>query len=394
MLNRQENHLIFILVISTFTSALAGIFLQIYIFRLSGFPGTIIFNLFLFISLLLTYLFSGFLLRKYSTHLLIGSSFIVNILAYLLIILLQTNAVNYLALIGLIFGISAGNFWSGFNLSQYILTSQHSRNTYFGKSLSFIQIASAIGPLFGGAIVIVVNYLTKNSYAGYYFLFLIVVFINLFLFANTKKLPNYTGIQFSFRDLINHQRSKKWKIVLGQNFIGGLYDAAFNTIFAILLFLILKNESLIGGARTGMLLFVSLTSILGIKLLAKHNWLYIFGTFGTVLSIVIFAVFQNWLGIILFGLINGLATPFFSIPLSLAILNTIDENKLPWQKKYHMLLERDGILGFARVLSYIFLLILFTLYNKEQVARDWMIAIAIFPLITGFLLYKQYKIKD
>nr|MBI5456020.1 hypothetical protein [Candidatus Levybacteria bacterium] len=394
MLSREENHLIFTLVISTFASALAGIFLQIYVFRLSGFPGTVIFNLFLFISLLFTYLFSGFLLKKHSTHLLIGSSFIISILAYLLVILLQANAVNYLSLIGLIFGISAGNFWSGFNLLQYILTNKHSRNAYFGKSLSLIQIAAAFGPIFGGVIVMAVNYLTKNSYAGYYFLFLIVVFINLFLAINTKKLPKFTGIEFSFKDLINHQRSRKWKIVLGQNFIGGLYDAAFNTIFAILLFLILKNESLIGGTRTGMLLFIALTSIIGTKLLAKHSWLYIAGTLGTAVSIVIFAVFQNWLGIFLFGLINGLATPFFSIPLSLAILNTIDENKLPWQKKYHMLLERDGILGFARVISYIFLLILFTLYNKEQMAKDWMIAIAIFPLITGFLLYKQYKIKD
>jgi YQGE family putative transporter len=393
MLSREEKYLIFIQVIATFASAIAGIFLQIYIFRLSGFSGTVFFNLFLFISLLGTYLFSGFLLRKHTTHLLIGSSFIINILGYLLIILLQANAVNYLAVIGLIFGVSAGNFWSGFNLSQYILTNQHSRNTYFGKSLSYIQIASALGPIFGGITVIIVNYLTKNTYTGYYFLFLVVVLINLFLFANTRKLPAYTGIQFSLKDLINHQRSKKWKIVLGQNFVGGLYDAAFNTIFAILLFLILKNESLIGSVRTGMLLFVALTSIVGAKLLAKHSWLYITGALGTALSIVIFAIFQNWIGIFLFALINGLATPFFSIPLSLAILNTIDENPLPWQKKYHMLLERDGILGFARIISYILLLIFFSIYNKDDVAKNWMIAIAIFPLITGFLLYRQYKIK-
>ena len=394
MLSREENHLIFIQVISTFASAIAGIFLQIYIFRLSGFQGAVIFNLYLFIALLFAYLFSGLLLRKHTTHLLIGSSFVVNILGYLLIILLKANAVNYLAVIGVIFGLAAGNFWSGFNLSQYILTSQHSRNTYFGKSLSFTQISSALGPIFGGVVVILVNYLTKNSYMGYYFLFLIVAFIYLFLVINTKKLPVYTGIQFSFKDFINHQRSKKWKIVLGQNFVLGLYDAAFNTIFAILLFLILRNESLIGGVKTGMLLFVALTSIIGAKLLAKRGWLYIAGTLGTALSIVIFAVFQNWLGIFLFALFNGLVTPFFSIPLSLAILNTIDENNLPWQKKYHMLLERDGILGFARIISYIFLLILFTVFSKENVAKNWMIATAIFPIIIGFLLYKQYRIKE
>lgn len=393
MLSREENHLIFIQVIATFASALSGIFLQIYIFRLSGFQGTVILNLFLFVSLLFTYLSSGFLLRRHSTNLLIGSSFIVNILGYLLIILLQTNAVNYLALIGLVLGVSAGNFWSGFNLSQYILTNQHSRNAYFGKSLSLVQVAYALGPILGGIAVITVNNLTKNVYTGYYFLFFIVVLVNLFLFVNTKKLPSHTGIEFSLKDLIHHQRSKKWKIVLGQNFVGGLYDAAFNTIFAILLFLILKNESLVGGTRTGILLFVSLTSIVGAKFLAKHSWLYIIGVLGTALSIVIFALFQNWIGIFLFALINGLATPFFNIPLSLAILNTIDENQLPWQKKYHMLLERDGVLGFARIISYIFLLILFTTYNKEEVARNWMITIAIFPLITGALLYKQYKIK-
>ena len=393
MLTKHENHLIFIQVVSTFASALASIFLQIYIFRLAGFTQTMVFNLFLFISLFIFYIFSGYLLRKHSTHLLIGSSFIINIVGYLLIIVLQANAVNYLIYLGLIFGMSAGNFWSGFNLSQYILTSQDSRNVYFGKSLSLIQIASALGPILGGIIVVSINYLTKNSFSGYYFLFFLVAVINIFLFINVKKLPIYTGVQFSLKDFINHQRSKKWKIVLGQNFAGGLYDAAFNTIFAILLFLVIKNESLIGTTRTLMLLFVAITSIIGARLLKRYNWLYVVGSLGIALSIVTFALFQNWLGIFLFALINGLATPFFSIPMSLAILNTVDENNLPWQEKYHMLLERDGVLGLARIISYIFLLALFTVFNKEDVSRNWMILIAILPLFIGFLFYKQYKIK-
>ncbi len=393
MLTKHENHLIFIQVVSTFASALASIFLQIYIFRLAGFTQTMVFNLFLFISLFIFYIFSGYLLRKHSTHLLIGSSFIINIVGYLLIIVLQANAVNYLIYLGLIFGMSAGNFWSGFNLSQYILTSQDSRNVYFGKSLSLIQIASAFGPILGGIIVVSINYLTKNSFSGYYFLFFLVAVINIFLFINVKKLPIYTGVQFSLKDFINHQRSKKWKIVLGQNFAGGLYDAAFNTIFAILLFLVIKNESLIGTTRTLMLLFVAITSIIGARLLKRYNWLYVVGSLGIALSIVTFALFQNWLGIFLFALINGLATPFFSIPMSLAILNTVDENNLPWQEKYHMLLERDGVLGLARIISYIFLLALFTVFNKEDVSRNWMILIAILPLFIGFLFYKQYKIK-
>ena len=393
MLTKHENHLIFIQVVSTFASALASIFLQIYIFRLAGFTQTMVFNLFLFIFLFIFYIFSGYLLRKHSTHLLIGSSFIINIVGYLLIIVLQANAVNYLIYLGLIFGMSAGNFWSGFNLSQYILTSQDSRNVYFGKSLSLIQIASALGPILGGIIVVSINYLTKNSFSGYYFLFFLVAVINIFLFINVKKLPIYTGVQFSLKDFINHQRSKKWKIVLGQNFAGGLYDAAFNTIFAILLFLVIKNESVIGTTRTLMLLFVAITSIIGARLLKKYNWLYVVGSLGIALSIVTFALFQNWLGIFLFALINGLATPFFSIPMSLAILNTVDENNLPWQEKYHMLLERDGVLGLARIISYIFLLALFTVFNKEDVSRNWMILIAILPLFIGFLFYKQYKIK-
>ncbi len=391
MLSREENSLIQIQALNYFVNSLAGIFLQIYIFRLTGFVGIVLFNLSSYAFLLIFYSISGFLLHKYSTNLLIRSGIIITILSYLTLVLLKTNAVYYLIPLGAVLGTGWGLYWSGFNLSQYVLTQSGSRNHYFGKGLSLSNVAFAVGPILGGLIVTFINSFTHQLYTGYYALFFIVVLVNLPLLLMTKDLPSHVGIKFSFRQYFKEKRITKWKIVLSQNFISGLWDVAFNTLSAVLLFLIIKNDAGVGSIRASILLFSAVVSFFAGKVLSRFKSFYIVGAIGTALGLIIFAVWQNWTGILLLGLLYGAFIPFLNVPLSSAILNTIDENKDAWQEKYYMFLDRDGILGIARVLSYVILYFLFLFFDKTIVAKDWFIAVSIFPLLLGVLLYKMYK---
>ena len=391
MLTTEEKLLLKIQTLTFIASALAGGFVQIYIFKLTGFTGVVFYNLIAYSFLLVTYILSGYILRRYSTAVLIRCGLFITTTSYLLLILLKENAVHYLPVLGMISGIAMGSFYSGFNLSQYILTHSHSRDHYFGKGQVFINLSYAIGPLIGGALISSINTVFNQNYVGYYVIFLIVVMINGYAFFVAKNIPHHTGIEFSFKDLLTHQRSKKWQAVLLQNINIGLYDVAYGTMFATLLYVIIGKESQIGIIRSCIMLLTAVVSFYAGKVISRFKKMYIFGAIGVTVSIIAFALQQTWLGIVLYGFFNGISAPFLNIPLSSVVLNTIDENKEIWQRKYAMFIERDGVLGIARVISYLVLFLLFSRFNKNVIAENSLVVMSIFPLILGILLFKTTK---
>src|SRR3990167_7187996 len=133
MLSKSENHLIKIISIFFFSGSLASLFLQIFLFRLGNFSTVALFNLTQLTFLLLLYMASGWLLKRFSTRILLRVSLLIFSVAWLLLIILGENSIHYVVLLGLIFGSGNGLFWSSFNLSQYVLTHQKRRESYFGK---------------------------------------------------------------------------------------------------------------------------------------------------------------------------------------------------------------------------------------------------------------------
>jgi len=356
------------------------------LFRLVGLRQVILFQLATYASLLIFYLASGWILKRFSSRTLVRLGLLLLSISWSSLVVLKEKSGFYLIPLGIIFGAGYGNFWSGFNLSQYILIQQDKRESYFGKSFGFTNIAAAIGPFLGGLLIVAGNFLFAWDFAGYYLLFLLVFVLNLGNFLLAARLPRHSGIDFSFRHILAHKREPAWKLVLVQQFILGLYDVAFGLLVGILIFLIVKSEATLGGVNTIMALLTAGSSFFAASLLLRHkNWFWL-GSFGISLGILSFAVFPNWWGIVLLGLFSGLAWPFLNIPLSVAILATIDKNRDAWQKKYHMFIERDGMLAAARVLNYLLLYFLLSGANEVSLARFWMLGIVLLPIVLGVLL--------
>src|SRR3989338_1005154 len=371
MLSNEENHLIKIQTFFFFSGSLASIFLQIFLFKLAGFNQVILFNITALIFLLIFYLTSAWTLKLTSSKRLIQTGLLTFSLMWVLILFLGEQSVYYIIPLGILMGIGHGHYWSGFNLSQYILTSQEKRDHFFGNQ--FLPI----------------------PFIGYYILFFIVLILNFLIFLFAANLPSHSGIEFDLTQIITHKRISNWKSVLSQQFLFGMYDHIFNTLSAILLFLILNSESQLGTLTTFSSFLTAVISFTAGRLLSKHKNLYKLGAIGASLGILFFGLLQNWVGIALLVIFFNIGTPFLTIPTSSAILNTIDEYKESWQKKYFLLLERDTVLGVARILSYILLFAIFNYYGKEEVAKNFLIFISIFPLLIGFLFGKmrwQYKI--
>lgn len=373
-----------------FAISLAGIFLNLFLFQLGGFRAVVSYGLTSLIFLFIVYFFSGYVLKKYSSVFVIRLGFLLFTILYVLLLVIGEKAVNYLVILGIINGVANGNYWAGYNLTSYIATHEQTRSEFFGKLNFFGNIASAFGPILGGALIFLFGLFTSKIF-GYITLFAIVSLVFFIAFLITAKLPEHKGNEFNFRAFIEHRRKTSWKVVLSQQFLYGLFDVSFSTFSSILMFLFLKEEFVLGSVNTVSTVVFALANILAIKILGKNKRSYIWAMIISPLALFLFALQQNWLGIFGLVIINNLFLPLLNITTSKAIYDVIDTEDEPWQQKYHFLVERDMALGAGRIITYAILLALFTPENQVSISKTWILIVPIFPLLIGLLqLYRDY----
>ena len=380
MLTVEENNLLKIQAVGFFSSSLVGIFTQFYVFKYLDFKGLVLYNFVQFVSLLVLYIASGYLLNKFSTKSLIKSSLLLTTLSYVLLLVFKERALDYIIVLGIISGSAAGLYWSGYNLSQYILTHAHSREHFFGRFMSVLNFASALAPLLGGLIV---------SYFGYTPLFAIVAALNLALYFMANRLPQHHGVEFSVSHLLSHVRSRRWVNSLKQNAVLGVYDTGLSMFIGVLLFVVLQDPTVVGFTRSAFYLISAIAGMFAGKIIASHKNITILMGILAMVGFVIIGISQSTLAVILFGILTGVSLPIIYVRYSSEILNAIDDNDSSWKNKYEMFIERDLALGVTRIGSLFLLLVLFTYFDKNVVAQWWMIVFSVFPLILGIMVTKN-----
>lgn len=386
----EERNLLIIQSIDALVHSMAGIFLTVFVFVNSDTQTTILFNLIGFAGLVFWFVLSGVTLKYVSSGSLIKTALLSSALFYLWIFIAKENAITNLIPLALLSGFTMGNYWAAFNLNQYIHTHQKRRVQYFGSGLALMNGAQAIGPLIGGAIIYAGNaYLPFIAHAGYALLFFVVFVILFVMTVLIGKLPTHELVQFSYSQIIHHKRQKHWLLVLAQQATLGLYDVSLGTVLAILTYLILKGEILIGMSQTITFILGSIGSIAASRYLQWNHRLYWIGAVGLCIGILLLALFTNFSGLIAFIVITGITAPFLNAWSSTVYFQSLDKYSGNWNNKYYLMMERDIALGLPRVASYFFLYFFVQLGNQVDLARKWLYVLAIFPLLIGYLL-KRY----
>jgi len=391
--DREERNLMLIQALDYFSSSLSGIFVTVYFYNHSDLKTTIFYNVIVYISTLFFYVISGWSLKKVSSAFLIRFSLITSALFFFLLFILKEQSIHYLIPLGLLLGFNAGNYWAGFNLNQYLFTNKEKRAEYFGTVTGIINALSAIAPLLGGAIIIVFNSTSLFGLdEGYSFLFFIVFLILLFMFFLANKLPSHTTPDFSYREIIFHKQSYYWKLILGQQLLLGLYDSSLGIVISILFFLILRSEFNLGGIQTIAYLLGAIGSIFSIKTFKKNKYSFWIGSIGLAIGIGLFGILHNLPGIICFIILTGFFAPFLNNWLSIVYYNSLDNYNSGWTKKYHLMLEREIVLGVSRIVSFLSLFVVLQYGNQYKIAHYWLYGLLFLPLFIGVLLHKMNRL--
>lgn len=387
-LSGDERKLLIIQGFDILAASLAGIFVTVFFYSHGDLKTTTLYNIAAFASMTLFYGLSGLVLRYVSSGTLMKLSLVAGSVFYLLLFFLNEHSIAYVIPLGILSGFSGGNFWAAYNLNQYILTHSGSRISYFGWGGAIFNLANALGPALGGLIITLVARTSLGVTNGYLVLFFLVAILNIITVFIIGKLPSHGIPNFSYRHIWEHRRTSRWKLVLGQQGVLGLYDIAIGTVTGILFYVILKNEADLGVLLTVASVFSMVASLYAIPLLKKYPSAFWIGAVGGAISIIVFTQFHSPVGVWLFIAISGFTVPVLSNKLSVVYFDALDQAEGSWQEKYHMLLERDIVLGVMRTLSFIGLFILLQFGNEIQLAKAWLFLLPILPIAIGFLIQK------
>jgi len=382
-LNADERNLILVQGLYNFGTALAGIFVSIYIFSRSNVSTTLLFNAVTFTALLLSYLCSGRVMETIKSGMLIRAGLFLNAVFYFLLFLVKDQAVHYLVPLGVLSGIGLGNFWAGLNLNQYVYSQHHTRVHYFGMQGVINNIFRAIGPVIGGMIIVF-----SAGYAVLFFIAFLVYFLAAFFIG---KLPEHELLTFSYKKFITHKRSAVWKRVLWQHAIFGSFDVLMGSMTGILMFVVVKNELFLGYSQTISAIILAAGSWIALRLLKKSPYAFWVGAIGVAISIVVFAAIRDMRGLIFFVLLSGITGPFLTTWLLTAWFHTLDRQEFDWRSNFHVFIERDIALGIPRIVSYVILMYVLRQGDQVQLAWNALYVLPIFPILLGILFTVHAK---
>jgi len=388
----EERKLLIIQGLDILAYALAGVFVTVFFFTNSDLRTTIFYRAIAFASMTFFFGLAGWALKKVSSGILMKAGLVASVIYYLLLFYLKEKSVAYIIPLGILDGFTGAAYWAGYNLNQYILTHQGRRMQYFGWGSAVANIASAVGPMIGGLIIMTVKSATLDVMYGYSTLFFLVAAIMAAVIVVIGKLPAHGIPQFSYRHLWQNQRLAEWKMVLVQQGVLGLYDVAVTTVTGVLLFLILNNEAKLGTVLAVSSAIATVSSLISIRLLTKHRAWYWIGSIGSAVGIGFFGLSQNPLGMWIFITVTALCAPFLLNSLATVNYDAMDRAPGTWQHKYHMILERDVVLGTLRVISYIGLYFFLGFGDQVALAKTSLLILPLAPILLGLLLFWYHRI--
>lgn len=393
-LSSEERKLLTIQGLDILAYALAGVFVTVFFFTNSDLRTTILYRAIAFASMTSFFALAGWVLKKVSSGFLMKAGLIASVIYYLSLFYLKEKSVGYILPLGILDGFTGAAYWAGYNLNQYILTHEGRRLEYFGWGSAVVNVASAAGPILGGLIITTVKAATLDVVYGYSTLFFLVAAIIAASIVVIGRLPSHGIPQFSYRHLWQNPRLAEWKIVLAQQGVLGLYDVAATTVTNVLLFLILKNEAKLGTILAVSSVIATVSSLISIRLLTKHRLWYWIGSLGSAVGIAAFGLSQNYLGMWIFIVGVALFAPFLMNTLATVMYDAMDRAPGSWQHKYHLILERDVVLGALRTISYIGLFFFLGTGDQVTLAKTSLLILPLAPITLGFLLFWYHKIPN
>jgi YQGE family putative transporter len=375
-----------VLIHGAYTSAnlLAGTFLSIYLWRASlDLAPIAIYSGLTAAMIPLAFLGNGLAWRGMRAGASIRLGLFGNGFVYLVVLMLGSQAPQWVVLLGLLRGAAEGFYWSGFHLVSYDTTSDGDRDRYFGAQATVTWLLTAGLPPLAGAIIVAGGH-AGTPYLGYELIFALAAVLLMAAMVLAGRLPSAARDRLSVRRVAGLvRRNPDWFWVTCARLADGFTGSLMGLVLTVLTFLLLKNEQQVGNFNGIMgLLGVGISIGLAAFMKPRHRTICaLVGGAMLVLSTMVLPLYLTGWALIAYGLLRAVGGPLHGNALAPVPLQVIDRDPAARMLRYDYIVHSELCLGIGRILSIGCFLMLAAPANQMLLARIVVVITGAAPIL-------------
>lgn len=275
---------------------------------------------------------------------------ILDFVFFLTIILLKDKIVNYIYLVGLLYGLEEGFYYSVYNILASDGITNEERAKFVGTSTAIESILSIIFPLIFGSLIYTTGFLKSLIVV----LIIVILRIILSFIYKDNNIPksNKTNMKKYF-ELTN--KDKRFKQMYKVIFLNGIIytEAAFSYIVTIYIIKVFSDSFSLGIFTS---IFSIITFIIGISFAKFINKKHYTSTIKismvfTIISLLIMILRCNAITIILFNLFQTISKKLKELIIGNDQANLSNCSKIAKEYKTEYWLANETFLVIGRVIS-------------------------------------------
>lgn len=311
---------------------------------------------------------------------------------FLAIIILKEKVVDYIYLIGFLYGLEEGFYYSVYNMVESDGVENKDRAKYIGSYTVVKNIISIIFPLIFGSMIKTSGFITATVFAAF-IVILEIILSNIFHDNNIPK-NNKTNFKEFKKITKNH---KEFKRIIECKICGGLTYSEGALSYVITIYIIkIFSESVSLGIFTSI--FSAISAIIGFLFVKtikpKHyNKLMIYTSTITIILLCVMLMNCNFITIILYNLFQTISRGLTDLIDEKNISNYSNIKELKQEYKVEYFLSNETALFIGRVISNV--LFIFMAFTNTNIIMVIFVFFAIMKAISSIRLQSAMnKCKD
>lgn len=360
----------------TLAGALAGIFVNIFLWQTRTLHAVTVYNIYFFATIPVFFVLGGVLAkaRRRSWGLTLGA--LLYTCFYSLLLAWGTGAGDHLPFLGILSGAATGFTWINLHTLAYDLVTREQRDRYFGLNGLFNTVSSLVGPLVAGFIIY-----RLGSPGGYRVVFGIAVAVFLAETVLSLTLHSAGGESLRLRTALSLRVTPGWHRAVMAHFVTGTRDGVLMTVGSILIYAMGANAMDFGRFNSLFALLTTGAYFLAGRLIRPGNRRMFFqlGSWGSFAAPVLLAVVPGLSGIVAFNVLNAVFPVFWNVPYMSQYFDLMQSVPRSAERRVELIISREIWLDLGRVVSASAFLL--TGSNLSGPALRLVVPLAVAPLL-------------
>lgn len=302
---------------------------------------------------------------------------------FLAIIILKDKVVDYIYLIGLLYGLEEGFYYSVYNMLETDGVENKDRAKYIGSYTLVKNIISIIFPLIFGGLIQTSGFINATVFA----LFIVILEIVLSNIFKDNNIPKSNKTNFkAFRKIT--KKHKEFKRIMESKICAGLTYSEGALSYVITIYIIkVFSESISLGIFTSIFSIVSaLIGLLFVKVIKPkyYNSLMISTSTITIILLCIMLLNCNFITIVLYNLFQTISKGLTDLINEKNVSNFSNIKSLKQEYKVEYFLSIETSLFIGRVISNV--LFIFMAFTDSNVIMVIFVIFAIMRAVSSIRL--------